>query len=111
MTFFCGGSSGFGRIRPFFELDPIGWMRTSASETHGQAAQHSLRRSDDEQFVVDGRVGGSLAEAVPHGKEHFPSGGTEVHEWERLMDLEVETRVIRGPVGASRAVVTEAADE
>src|SRR3954471_19276449 len=100
MTFFCGGSSGFGRIRPFFELDPIDWMRNPALETHGQAAQHSLRRSDDEKFVVDRRVGRSFAEAVPHRKEHFPSGGTEVHEWERLMDLEIETRVIRSTVGA-----------
>ena len=67
-------------------------------EPHRQAAHDPLGRADDEQLVVDRLIGGRFAEEVANADQHLPLGGAEVHERQRLMDLNVESRIQTGVV-------------
>src|SRR5678815_380409 len=68
-------------------------------ELQRESADHSLRRPDNEELVVDRLVGRNVPEEVADTDQHFPFRRAEVHERQRLPDLNVEARVERRTIG------------
>ena len=64
-------------------------------ELNGESADDAFRRTDDEELVVGGGVGERVVEQVAHTDEHFPLRGAQVHERQRLVHLQVESRAER----------------
>src|SRR5215212_9549131 len=76
------------------------WIRYGLVELEleSQSADDALGRVDDEQLVVHRLVRCGLSEEIPDADEHFPFGGAEIHERERLSHLHVEPRIERRAV-------------
>src|SRR6187431_460487 len=72
-----------------------GERRRRGSEFNGEAADETLRRTDDEELVVGGGVRERFVEEIADADEHFPLRGSEVHERQRLVDLQIEPRAER----------------
>src|SRR5262245_4258382 len=69
-------------------------------EPQREAADYSLGRANDEEFVVDRLVGRGIAEEVADADEHFPLRRAEVHKRQRLAHLHVEAAIKRGAIRA-----------
>src|SRR5689334_21259639 len=72
------------------------------SEVQRDAAHHAFGRTQDEELVVQGLLGYGIAEEVSNREEHLPFRAAEVHERQRLTNLDVEPAVDRTAVGRPR---------
>ena len=64
-------------------------------KTHRETADDALGRTHHHELVIDGLSIGDcrFPEEIADGDEHLPSRAGEVHERQRLMDLDVKPRI------------------
>src|ERR1700730_9998173 len=80
--------------------DLINWIDWEGLEPECQATDTPLGRPDDQQLVVDGRIDCPFVERVPNREQNLPPGGAEIHERQRMMDLDVKARIVSRPIRA-----------
>ena len=70
-------------------------------EPERQTADDPLGRADDEELVVERLIGGGFTEEIVDREQHFPPGGAEIHEWQRLAHLDVESGIDPGVIAGT----------
>src|SRR5689334_12146195 len=71
--------------------------RAEPLEMQGDAADDALGWPNHQELVVERLIAGCVPEEIADREQHFPPGVAEIHERQRLPDLQVETAVESRP--------------